>query len=227
MNNEHRPHTNLHFDAELAALKEQLLVMGNLVDSHVTVAVQALLARDAARARALIDADRAVNQMELAIDEQCIRMLALRQPAAADLRFIAASLKMVTDLERIGDLAVNMGQRVITLAAVPPVAAITELPAMADDAQRMLRDVLDAFITCNAAKAERVIAADGEIDAWSDRLLPTIKADMAKDAANIDRGLATILFAKHIERMADHATNVAEMVVYLVRGQDVRHAKST
>jgi phosphate transport system protein len=227
MNNDVRPHTNVHFDAELGALKDQLLVMGNLVDSHVTVAIQALLARDATRARTLIDADRAVNQMELAIDEQCVRMLALRQPAASDLRFIASALKMVTDLERIGDLAVNMGQRVITLAAVPPLPAIAELPAMAADAQRMLRDVLDAFITCNAAKAERVIAADAEVDAWTERLLPTIKADMAKDPSHIDRGVATILFAKHIERMADHATNVAEMVVYLVRGQDVRHARST
>jgi phosphate transport system protein len=223
---EPRNHINAQFDAELRALKDQIRAMGNLVDAHVTMAVEALLARDAGLARSVMEADRAVNQMELAIDEQCVRMLALRQPAASDLRFIAAALKMVTDLERIGDLSVNMGERAITLAAEPPLAAVADLPAMAEAAQQMLRDVLDAFVTGDAVKAERVIAADAEVDAMTLRLFPLIKAEMAKDPANIDRGVATIFFAKHLERMADHATNVAEMIVYLVRGHDVRHARS-
>jgi phosphate transport system protein len=221
-----RKHINAHFDAELRTLKEQILAMGGLVDAQVTEAVKALVERDTERARRVIEADRAVNQMELAIDERCIRMLALQQPAASDLRFIAAALKMVTDLERIGDLAVNMAERIAALAEEPALRAVQELPGMAAAAQKMLRDVLEAFVTGDATKAEAVMSADPAIDAWMKRLSEEVTGAMGRDPGAIARGLATIFFAKHIERMADHTTNVAEMVVYLVRGQDVRHAKS-
>ena len=220
-------HINAEFDAELKSLREQVLAMGSLVDRHVGQAVSAMVERDPDRARRVIEADRAVNQMELAIDEQCIRVLALHQPAASDLRFIAAALKMVTDLERIGDLAVNMAERVVPLCAEPPLRAVDELPGMAGAAQSMLREVLEAFVTGDPVKAEAVMAADAAIDAWMARIFEEVKAVMGRDPTTVARGLATIFFAKHIERMADHATNVAEMVVYLVRGQDVRHAKST
>ena len=183
-----------------------------------------MVARDAERARRIALADSAVNHLELAIDEQCIRMLVLHQPAASDLRFIAASLKMVTDLERIGDLAVNMAERVEVLAALPSLREVAELPPMAASAQKMLRDVLEAFVNGDAARAEAVMAADPAIDAWMVRLFEEVKAEMSRDPATIEAGLATIFFGKQIECMADHATNVAEMVVYLVRGQDVRHA---
>jgi len=222
-----RQHINAHFDAELRALKDQILAMGGLVDAQVTEAVKALVARDAEQARRVIEADRAVNQMELATDERCIRMLALQQPAASDLRFIAAALKMVTDLERIGDLAVNMAERVAALTEKPALRAVEELPSMAAAAQKMLRDVLEAFVSGDAAKAEAVMAADAAVDAWMVRLFEEVKAVMGRDPSAVARGIATIFFAKHIERMADHATNVAEMVVYLVRGQDVRHTKSS
>jgi len=220
-------HINAEFDAELQSLKEQILAMGALVDAQVTEAVKALVERDTERAQRVIEADRAVNQMELAIDERCIRMLALRQPAASDLRFIAAALKMVTDLERIGDLAVNMAERVGPLCEEPPLRAVQELPGMAGAAQSMLRDVLEAFVTGDPVKAEAVMAADAAIDAWMARIFEEVKSAMSRDPNAVARGLATIFFAKHIERMADHATNVGEMVIYLVRGQDVRHAKST
>ena len=220
-------HINAHFDAELRALKDQILAMGGLVDAQVTEAVKALVARDAEQARRVIEADRAVNQMELATDERCIRMLALRQPAASDLRFIAAALKMVTDLERIGDLAANMAERVAALTEEPALRAVEELPAMAAAAQKMLRDVLEAFVGGDAAEAEAVMAADAAIDAWMTRLFEEVSGVMGRDPSAVARGIATIFFAKHIERMADHATNVAEMVVYLVRGQDVRHTKSS
>jgi phosphate transport system protein len=222
-----RMHINADFDAELRSLKQQVQAMGSLVDRHVGQAVSALVERDAERARRVIDADRAVNQMELAIDEQCIRLLALHQPAASDLRFVAAALKMVTDLERIGDLAVNMAERVVALCEEPALRAVEELPGMAAAAQSMLREVLDAFVTGDPAKAEAVMAADAAIDAWMARLFEEVQSVMGREPSTVARGLATIFFAKHVERMADHATNVGEMVVYLVRGQDVRHAKST
>jgi phosphate transport system protein len=222
-----KKHINAEFDAELQSLKEQILAMGGLVDAQVTEAVKALVERDVERATRVIEADRAVNQMELAIDERCIRMLALRQPAASDLRFIAAALKMVTDLERIGDFAVNMAQRVAPLTQQPPLRAVQELPALAAAAQKMFRDVLEAFVASDPVKAEAVMSADAKIDAWTARLSKEVEADMGRDPQTVARGLATIFFAKHIERMADHTTNVAEMVVYLIRGQDVRHGKSS
>ncbi len=222
-----RHHISAAFSAELHSLRSQILDMGRLVDTHVGEAVRALTERDPALAARVIDADRAVNQMELAIDEQCIRILALRQPAASDLRFIAAALKMVTDLERIGDLAVNMAERVEAVAAGPPLRAAADLPALAGTIRQMLGDVLDAFVTGDSAKAEAVMNADPEIDARSAALIGEVESDMTRDPATVHRGLATIFFAKHLERLADHATNVAEMVVYLVRGRDVRHARAT
>ena len=220
-------HINAEFDTELRSLKEQILAMGGLVDAQVSAAVDALKARDVERARAVIDADRAVNQMELAIDERCIRMLALRQPAASDLRFIAAALKMVTDLERIGDLAVNMAERVSALLDEPPLRAVQELPAMASTAQQMLQAVLEAFVEGDPVGAEAAIARDAAIDAWMARIFSEVEGAMARSPNTVTRGLATIFFAKHIERMADHATNIAEMVIYFIRGRDVRHGKSS
>jgi phosphate transport system protein len=222
-----RRHTDTSFDAELRSLKAQILAMGHLVDEHVDSALRALMEQDVALADKVIEADRAVNQMEIAIDEQCIRLLALHQPAASDLRFVAAALKMVTDLERIGDLAVNMAERARALAAQPPLRAVEELPGMAAAAQGMLRKVLDSFVKADAAEAEAVMAADVTIDAWMARLFTEISGEMERDSKNVARGLATIFFAKHVERMADHVTNVAEMVVYLVRGKDVRHARTS
>jgi phosphate transport system protein len=222
-----RHHISAVFSGELRSLKQQILSMGRLVDAHVGEAVRALLERDRDRAARVIEADRAVNQLELAIDEQCIRILALHQPAASDLRFIAAALKMVTDLERIGDLAVNMAERVQLLAGEEPLKAAATLPALAARARTMLGDVLDAFVAGDVSKAQSVIHADADVDAATARFIADAQTEVATDPRAIGRAVATIFFAKHIERMADHATNIAEMVVYLVRGQDVRHAQST
>jgi phosphate transport system protein len=222
-----RHHINVAFGTELRSLKEQILTMGRLVDEHVGEAVRALLEHDRDLAGRVIEADRAVNQMELAIDEQCIRILALYQPAASDLRFIAAALKIVTDLERIGDLAVNMAERVQLLAGQVSLPAVRELPAVATDARKMLEDVLDAFVAGDTAKARSVMHADPAIDARTSHLIADVQTGMEQDPQAIARGVATIFFAKHLERMADHATNIAEMVVYLVQGQDVRHAPSS
>jgi phosphate transport system protein len=222
-----RHHISAAFSAELHSLRSQILDMGRLVDTHVGEAVRALEERDPALAARVVEADRAVNLMELAIDEQCIRILALRQPAASDLRFTASALKMVTDLERIGDLAVNMAERVEVLSTGQPLGAVAQLPALAATARKMLGDALDAFVNGDSPKAEAVIRTDADVDAQSARMIAEVEADMTRDPSLVRRGLATIFFAKHIERMADHVTNVAEMVVYLVRGRDVRHAKAT
>jgi len=216
-------HINAEFDAELGSLKGQILTMGSLVDRQVGEAVAAMIERDSKRAERVVEGDRAVDQLELAIDEQCVRILALQQPEASDLRFVAAALKMVTDLERIGDLAVNMAERVPVLSEGPTLKVVEDLPEMAAAAQRMLRDVLDAFVNNDSEKAEKIRAADSAIDAWMVRILGEVQDVMSRDPSSIARGLGTILFAKHIERLADHVTNVAEMIIYLVRGRDVRH----
>jgi phosphate transport system protein len=217
-------HISSSFDAELQALKQQVLSMGARVEAAIASATRALVARDAEAARAVIEADREVNKREIRIDEECIRLLALRQPAASDLRFIAATLKIVVDLERIGDLAVNMAERVIALAAEPPHDFGVDLSAMSDIAEAMLRDVLDAFVSGDVAKAERVIVADAEVDRRLGGAFEALRSAMERDGSLVGRGVATLFFAKHLERLADHTTNVAEMVVYLVRGKDVRHA---
>jgi phosphate transport system protein len=210
-------------DAELRLLKDSLLAMGGLVEQHIAEAMKALVNREPERAKAVIKGDRQVNQMELDIDERCVRFLALRQPAASDLRFIAAALKIVTDLERIGDLAVNMAERAVSLCEEPPMRAIVDLPRMATAAQKMLRDALDAFVTHDVEKAESVLAADDQIDRWLVQVFEDLREEMKRDPAVINRGISTIFFAKHIERLADHTTNIAEMVVFLVRGHDIRH----
>jgi phosphate transport system protein len=225
MTKRQQSHISAQMEADLGNLKDEILAMGRLVGEHVVEAVAAMSARDNDRARRVIASDREVNRAELTIDERCINLLALRQPAASDLRFVAAALKMVTDLERIGDLAVNMAERVETLSLAPPLRAVGELPAMAAAAETMFRDVLDAFVNADPVKAEAVIAADPRIDAWMRRLFDEIQAEMQRDSNVVARGIATIFFAKHIERIADHATNIAEMVIYLVRGQDVRHPR--
>lgn len=222
-----RSHTNADLEDELRTLKERISAMASLVGAQVADAVAAMIANDLERARRIVAADRDVNHAELVIDDLCVRILALRQPAASDLRFVAAALKMVTDLERIGDLAVNMAERVPALASEPPLRALGELPGMAAAAEAMLRDVLGAFVNADPVKAEAVIAADPRIDAWAARLLREVEDEMIRDPAAVHRGVATIFFATHIERIADHATNVAEMVIYLARGQDVRHPNLT
>lgn len=221
-----RAHIYKSFDTELRALKHQLLSMGAIVESHIERATRAMVERDAELAKSVIDNDRLVNQRELTIDEQCIRMLALRQPAASDLRFIAAVLKINVDLERIGDIAVNMAERALALCDEPPLAPSVDLAKMAELSLTMLRDALDAFVNGDTVKAERVLASDDAIDKLLVVAFETLRAEMMRDPKSVNRALATIFFAKHLERLADHATNVAEMVVFFVRGQDVRHAKN-
>jgi phosphate transport system protein len=212
-----------HFHEELEALKQTLLAMAALVEDQIRRVMRALVERDEALAREVIDRDREVNAYDVQIDEKCVELLALHQPAAGDLRFITTAMKIVTDLERIGDQAVNIAQRVLELAREPQLKPYIDLPRMADKAQRMVKESLDAFVTRDTALARRVCAADAEVDALKEQVFRELLTYMMADPTTIPRAIRLILVSRFLERVADHATNIAEMVVYMVESRMVRH----
>jgi len=219
-------HTDKAFEAELTELREKLLTVGGIVEQAIVRSVRALAERDSSLAREVIENDRRVNLLEVEIDELSIRMLALRQPAASDLRFITLALKIVTDLERIGDLAVNVAERAIQLNDEAPIRPYVDIPRMATIAEEMLTKALDAFVAGDAAKARAVLAQDDEVDDLYHTVFRELVELMTADSSITPRAMAILFIAKHLERIADHATNVAEMVIYFVEGRDVRHPRS-
>ena len=212
-----------HFHEELDALKQTLLAMGGLVEDQMRHVVQALVDRDDARARDVVERDRQVNAYEVEVDAQCVELLALHQPAAGDLRFITTAMKIVTDLERIGDQAVNIAQRVIELNREPQLKPYIDLPRMAARAQAMVKESLDAFVARDTELAHRVRAEDDEVDALKEQIFRELLTFMMEDPRSIPRAIRLILISRCMERVADHATNIAEMVIYLVEGKMVRH----
>src|SRR5512136_3495252 len=221
-----KSHIDRSYEAELNALREQLLEMGGLVEAAIAASVRAIIERDAALAEQVVKKDKVVNRMEVDIDGACRRILALRQPAASDLRFITTALKIVTDLERMGDLAVNVAERALDLSHSPPSRPFHDLTELADLSAMQLAKALDAFVEKDVKKAEEVIADDDRLDALYHRLFNDLLAYMMEDSRVIRRATSTMFAAKQLERFGDHATNVAEMVVYMVRGTDVRHPGS-
>ena len=219
-------HTDHTYEAELSDLQDRLLVMGGLVEQAIAASVRAVTERDTALADEIRERDREINRMEVEIDGVCRRLLALRQPAASDLRFIATALKIVTDLERMGDLAVNVADRARELSQAPPLRPVHELGKLADLSEAQLKKALDAFVSRDVAKAEEVMRGDDLIDALYLRIFNDLLAIMMEDSRSIRRATSLMFTAKHLERFGDHATNVAEMVVYMVRGTDVRHPGS-
>ena len=212
-----------HFHEEVEALKQTLLAMGGLVEDQIRRVMQALLERNDALALEVIERDRQVNAYDIEVDETCVNLLALHQPAAGDLRFITTAMKIVTDLERIGDQAVNIAQRALELSQEPQLKPYIDLPRMAEKAQRMVKESLDAFVARDTELARRVCAADGEVDALKEQIFRELLTFMMEDARTIPRGIRLILISRFLERVADHATNIAEMVVYMVEGKMVRH----
>jgi phosphate transport system protein len=212
-----------HFHEELGALKQTVLAMGGLVEDQIRRVMRALVERDDAQARDVIDRDREVNAYENEIDEKCVELLALHQPAAGDLRFITTAMKIVTDLERIGDQAVNIAQRAIELNQEPQLKPYIDLPRMAELAQAMVKESLDAFVARDTALARRVRAEDGAVDDLNHQIFRELLTFMMADPATIPRAIRLILIARFLERVADHATNIAEMVVFLVESRLVRH----
>ena len=219
-------HTDKMFEAELQELREKLLTLGGLVEDAIAKAVRSLTERDSSLAQGVIDSDRRVNRLEVEIDELCLRLLALRQPAASDLRFITLALKVVTDLERMGDLAVNVAERAIELNAEPQLKPYIDVPRMATAAQTMLKDALDAFVKSDTQKAREVLDRDNEVDALYHQIFRELLSYMIEDPATTKRATSILFVAKHLERIADHATNLAEMVIFYVEGRDVRHPHS-
>ena len=212
-----------HFHEELDTLKQTLLAMGGLVEDQIRRAMRALRERDDALAQEVIDRDRQVNTYDVEVDEQCVELLALHQPAASDLRFITTAMKIVTDLERIGDQAVNIAQRALELNQEPQLKPYIDLPRMAERAQRMVKESLDAFVARDTELARRVCAADAEVDALKEQIFRELLTFMMSDARTIPRAIRLILISRFLERVADHATNIAEMVIYMVDSKMVRH----
>ncbi len=221
-----KTHIDKSYEAELTALRERLLEMGGLVEAAIADSVRAIVERDAALAEQVIRKDRTVNRMEVEIDGACRRILALRQPAASDLRFITTALKIVTDLERMGDLAVNIARRAIDLAQAPALQPLHDLGRLAALSEAALAKALDAFVTADPAKAEEVLEADDHLDALYLKIFNHLLTSMMEDPRSIRRATSLMFSAKHLERFGDHATNLAEMVIFMVRGTDVRHARS-
>lgn len=218
-----RQHIYKTFDLELKSLKDQIQAMGELVTGHVAEAMRGLAERDVEIGTRIFEADRAVNHLELAIDEQCIRMLALRQPAAKDLRFVASALKIVTDLERIGDLAVGIAKRSLELSRLPAFKLHANLSQLAVLVQVNLRAALDSFMAKDADRATAVITADIEVDRLNATLFAELIAHVVADPANVTRVLPLTSVCRYLERIGDHVKNLAEGVVYMVRARDVRH----
>jgi phosphate transport system protein len=212
-----------HFHEELDALKQTLLAMGGLVEDQIRRVMKALLERDDVMAQEVIERDRQVNTYDVEVDEQCVSLLALYQPAAGDLRFITTAMKIVTDLERIGDQAVNIAQRVLELNREPQLKPYIDLPRMAEQAQRMVKESLDAFVARDTALARQVCGEDSEVDLLKEQIFRELLTFMMEDPRTIPRAIRLILISRFMERVADHATNIAEMVVYLVEGKMVRH----
>lgn len=223
---ETRPHVDQQYEAELRELRERVLEMGGLVEKQISAAVRALVDRDDAAARAVVEGDKVVNRMEVEIDELSIRLLALRQPAARDLRLITTALKITTDLERAGDMAENICERAIELNAEPQLKPYVDIPRMADLALAMLRDSLDAFVREDTNLALRVCQSDDQIDALTGQVFRELLSFIMEDPKAVTRGIRLMFIAKYLERVADHATNVAEMVIFMVKGKSVRHLGS-
>jgi len=220
---EARQHTDRHYDAELKDLHMKILEMGGFVEKQIANAITALVNRDDDLARTTMDADHTVNRMDVDIDELCIRLLALRQPAAKDLRLITTALKITTDLERIGDMAVNLCERTSELNQEPQLKPLIDIPRMADVAQAMLRESLDSFVREDVELALKVCRDDDFIDQLNHQLFRELSSFMVERPQTIGRAIRLLFVAKYIERIADHATNIAEMVVYMVKGKSIRH----
>lgn len=216
-------HTDQHYESELQELHLKLLEMGGFVEKQIANAVTSLVQRDDDLAHLTIERDHAANKMDVEIDELCLRLLALHQPAARDLRLITTALKITTDLERIGDMAVNICERVLELNQEPQLKPMIDIPRMSEIAAIMLRECLDSFVRGDVELALKVCRDDDLIDDLTTQLFRELLSYMAEDPHTISRGIRLIFVAKYLERIADHATNIAEMVVFMVKGKSIRH----
>ena len=215
-----------HFDDELKSLKEKILRMGGLAEEQVQGSLRALIERDSDLARKIIADDRQVNTLDVEVDEDCLRLLALQQPTARDLRFITTAMKISTELERISDLAENICERAIELNEEPQLKPYIDIPRMANWSLRMVKEALNAFVTGDANLARKVCTDDDFVDDLTHQLFRELLSFMLENPKTITRAIRITFIAKYLERIADHATNVAELVVYMVEGKIIRHTLS-
>jgi phosphate transport system protein len=216
-------HTDREYEQELESLREHVLLMGARVEELLSGAMQAFDERNAELAGRIAASDERVDQLEVEIDEMALRILARRQPVASDLRFITTTLKLVTDLERVADLGVNICERVIECGDSGALPMRASLQRMAVAALGMFHDSLDAFVAGDVLRARQVIARDREVDAYYAQLFPEFVSQLVREPASVEYATRMQAIGKYLERIADHATNLAEMVEFMVRGQDVRH----
>lgn len=212
-----------HFEDELARLQERLLAMGGLAEERVRMAISGLVDRNPGLVRSVCGGDEPVNALHVEIDERAFTLLALHQPMASDLRAIVAAIKINTDLERVGDLAVNIAEAAERYLLHPPVKPLIDIPRMADLAQHMLRDALDAFVRRDVTLAQGVLDRDDELDHLKTQVFRELLTYMLQDPRTIEPALDLVLISRHLERVGDHATNIAEDVIFIVSARDVRH----
>ena len=212
-----------HFREELEALQGRLLEMGGLAEERVRAALQGLVSRDAALINKVLSGDEPINQLHIEVDNRCFRLLALHQPMATDLRAVVAAVKINTDLERVGDLAVNIAEASNRYIGHAPVKQLIDIPLMGDIAQAMLRDALDSFVKRDTDLAHRVLNEDDRLDSLKTQVFRDLLTHMLRDQATVEPSLDLILVSRHLERIGDHATNIAEDVIFMVSGRDVRH----
>jgi phosphate transport system protein len=212
-----------HFQEELQQLKTRLLEMGGLAEDRVRTSVEALVQREDTLVDRVLAGDVPINQLHMEIDNRCFKLLALHQPMAVDLRAIVSAVKINTDLERVGDLAVNIAEAVRRYLRHPPVKELIDIPRMAVIAQAMLRDSLDAYVQRDLGLAQRVLNEDDELDALKTQVFRELLTYMLQDPVTIEPALDLILVSRHLERIGDHATNIAEDVIFIVSARDVRH----
>jgi len=217
-------HIDHHFDEALLALKQQISLMAGKVKEMLADCISALNNKDRGLAEKIIEADNTINALEISIDEQCIHLLARYQPVAADLRFITRGLKIVTDLERIGDLVVNSAQRVIDIIEAGG-EAILDLNEMSITVQKMLQKSIDAFINGNVSLAEEVLKSDDKVDEMTERFIMDLIKMVESMPTKINIIFPTTSIIRYLERIGDHSTNIAELAIYMIKGRDIRHGK--
>ena len=221
-----RVHTSKQYEQQLRTLKEKLLLIGYKAETAIADATRALVERQPSRAQRVVDEDDQVDQLELEIDDLCFEILAREQPVASDLRFITTAMKIVGDIERIGDNGVNIARRALEIMNEPELKPVIDVPVAAAAAQRILKQSLDAFVNSDAELAKRVIEGDKYIDDVCEQMLRELLTYMFEDPSTISRALRLIFVARNLERVGDHAANIAEMVIFLVEGHDIRHSQA-
>jgi len=212
-----------HFDEELKILKEKLISMSSIAEEMIQKSTTALKDRNTALIADVFEKEKDVNMLQIEVDDIALKLIALHQPAASDLRFIISAIKINSDLERIGDLAINIAQCAQDLLKEAPLKPLIDIPRMADIAQKMVKDAIDAFVNKNSVLARDVCMRDDSVDDLNDQIFRELLTYMMQDSKNINRAIELILVARHLERIADHATNIGEDVYYIVEGKDIRH----